>query len=83
MRSLLKFLRPAAYIRRRAVYAGLLGGNRKWLMFGGMVWGLHWLGRIVGAGEPTAVFTQELDPGERFVVVHGEKPTRRRRGSTS
>ena len=70
MRSFLRFLRPMAYLRRRAIYAGVLGGQRKWLVWGGAAWVFHWLGRIFGGGEPTARYTQELKAGERAFVVH-------------
>lgn len=59
-----------AYLRRRAIYAGVLGGQRKWLVWGGAAWVFHWLGRIFGGGEPTARYTQELKAGERAFVVH-------------
>ncbi len=59
-----------AYLRRRAIYAGVLGGQRKWLVWGGAAWVFHWLSRIFGGGEPTARYTQELKAGERAFVVH-------------
>ena len=70
MRRFFKFLRPMAYLRRRAIYAGVLGGQRKWLVWGGAAWVFHWLGRIFGGGEPTPRYTQELKAGERAFVIH-------------
>ena len=70
MRSLLKFLRPMVFARRKAVFAGVFGGNRTWLALGGAAWVFHWLGRLVGVNDPTARYTRELAPGERVVVVH-------------
>jgi len=69
------------YLRRKAVYSGLLGGSRKWLVVGGAAWALHYVGRVFGLGEPEPLYTEELKPGERFVVVHQPPaPRRRRRG---
>ncbi len=70
MRNLVRFLRPMAYARRKAIYAGILGGNRRWLTIGGAAWVAHWLGRIFGQGEPLPKYTQEIGAGERVVVVH-------------
>ena len=76
---MLKFLRPMRYLRRRAVVSGVFGGNRKWLLIGGTAWVFHYLGRIFGLGEPEPLYTEELEPGERFVVVHRPAERRRRR----
>ena len=70
MRSFLRFLRPMAFLRRKAILAGLLGGNRKWLYWGGAAWVLHWLGGLLGAGQPEPKYTRALKPGERLVIVH-------------
>lgn len=70
MRGFFRFLRPMAYARRRAVYAGVLGGSRKWLIWGGAAWVFHWLGRLLSGGEPRPRYTQEVAPGQRIVVVH-------------
>lgn len=74
MRQLLALLRPMAYLRRRALYAGILGGKRRWLIWGGAAWILHGLRSVLGKGAPTPVHTEELRPGERLVVLHN--PTR-------
>lgn len=70
MKSLLRFLRPMRFLRRKAVLAGVLGGNRKWLVWGGMAWVFHWLGQIFGGGEAKPRYTQQIGAGERVVVVH-------------
>ena len=70
MRSLLKFLRPMVFARRKAVFAGIFGGNRTWLALGGAAWVFHWLGRMFGVSDPTPRYTRELTRGERIVVVH-------------
>lgn len=81
MGSFLRFLKPMAFLRRRAIYGGLLGGSRKWLVWGGAAWILHWTKNLFGEGEPAPVHTQELDAGERFVILHNQpaKPSRRAR----
>jgi hypothetical protein len=59
-----------ALLRRKAILAGVLGGQRKWLVWGGFAWVFHWLGRIFGGGEPKARYTQEVSAGERVFVIH-------------
>jgi hypothetical protein len=58
------------YARRKAIFAGVLGGDRKWLIFGGAAWVFHWLGRIFGVGTAIPRYTQEINAGQRVVVVH-------------
>jgi len=58
------------FARRKAVLAGVFGGNRTWLMVGGAAWVFHWLGRLLGVSNPTPRYTRALAPGERVVVVH-------------
>lgn len=70
MRSFLRFLRPMAYLRRQAIFRGLLGGSRKWMIWGGFAWTLHWLRRILGVGEPEPKLTEELAPGAGLVIYH-------------
>lgn len=70
MRSFFRFLRPMVFARRKAIFAGVFGGNRTWLALGGAAWIFHWLGRLVGVTDPTPRYTRELGPGERVVVVH-------------
>lgn len=59
-----------AFLRRKAIYGGVIGGQRKWLFLGGFAWGFHWLGRIFAGGEPTVRYTREVAAGERVFVVH-------------
>lgn len=70
MRIFFRFLRPMAYARHKAIHAGVFGGNRRWLAIGGLAWALHWTGRLFGTSDPQPVYTQEMAPGERVVVVH-------------
>lgn len=83
MKNLLRILRPARFLRQRAIYSGLFGGNRTWLMLGGAAWGMRWLRGLFGAGEPSTVFLEEIKPGQRLVITHPEatkKKSRRKRG---
>jgi len=70
MRNLLRLLRPARFLRRRAVYSGLFGGNRTWLAVGGLAWALRWVRSLFGSGDPQTVYLEELKPGQRLVVSH-------------
>lgn len=70
MKTFFRFLRPMAFARRKAIYAGVLGGSRKWLVFGGAAWVFHWMGSLFGVGEAKPRYTQEVSAGERIVVVH-------------
>jgi hypothetical protein len=68
-----------AIIQRRALRDGLLGGNRKWLFWGGVAWLLHNLHNSLGEGRPRPVLTQQLDPGERFIILHSPAPPKKAR----
>ena len=76
---MLKLLRPMRFLRRKAISGGVFGGSRTWLVVGGAAWALRSVGRIFGLGEPRPVFTDELRPGERIVILHGPAQRRRRR----
>lgn len=70
MKSLFKFLRPMRMLRRRAITQGLFGGNSFWMAFGGLAWVFRWVGRLLGVSEPTPKYTQVIEAGDRFVMVH-------------
>ena len=76
---MLKLLRPMRFLRRKAIYGGLLGGSRKWLVVGGAAWAVHSIGRVFGLGDPEPLFTDDLEPGERIVILHNAPPAKRRR----
>jgi hypothetical protein len=59
-----------AYLRRKAIYAGVLGGSRKWMIWGGAAWVLHVFRRVVGAGEPVPRYTHALKAGQTLEIVH-------------
>jgi hypothetical protein len=67
--------------RRRAITDGVFGGNRKWLVLGGLAWALRaylW----ASAREPEVVYRAELEPGETLVLARqAPKKRRSRRGS--
>jgi hypothetical protein len=56
-----------AYLRRRAVTAGFLGGSDLWFRIGVVVWSLHLLRRVLGVG-PRTVYEAELEPGQTLVI---------------
>lgn len=76
MRNLLRILRPARFLRQRAIYSGLFGGNRGWLMVGGAAWVMRWLRGLFAGGDPATVYLEELKPGQRLVVSHPESSVR-------
>ena len=55
---------------RNGVRRGLIGGSRPWLVLGGIGATVQLL-RKLGGSEPKVVFTEELRPGETFVIAHG------------
>lgn len=77
--SLFKILRPIRLIKRKGVTAGLFGGDRKWLMLGGIVFIGGKLKALLGFGDPEPVYIEDLKPGERLVVAHPESTRRRKR----
>ena len=77
-RSFFRILRPVRLIKRKAITAGLFGGDRKWLILGGMVFLGGKVKELFGFGEPQQVFLEEIEPGQRLVLAH-DQPRRRRR----
>ena len=67
--------------RKRAITDGLLGGNRRWLVLGGLAWALR--AYQVASHRPSAVvYRTELLPGETLVLERqGTEKTRRGRRS--
>jgi hypothetical protein len=66
--------------RRRAITDGVLGGNKRWLLLGGLAWALRAY-QTASTREPEVVYRAELKPGETLVLARQEpkKPKRRRR----
>ncbi len=77
--SLFRILRPVRLIKRKAITAGLFGGDRKWLVLGGIVFVAGKVKALFGFGEPEPVYIEEIKAGQRLVVAHAEPRKRRRR----
>lgn len=52
---------------------GVVGGNRAWLVVGGVAVVGHLAGRAAGR-EADVVFSEPLGPGESFRVTHLRRP---------
>lgn len=74
-----RFLRPSIFLRRRALYAGLLGGNRFWMGIGAIMWLWGKSKGALGAGDPITKYARELKPGERLIITHPEASKKRRK----
>lgn len=80
MFGLLRILKPMRIIKRRALLKGLFGGDRKWLVIGGVVFMWGRMKAVLGFGEPQTVMVEEIAKGDRVVLAHErERPRRRRR----
>lgn len=64
--------------RRNAVAEGLLGGNRRWLVIGGIAWGFRAIGWAMRRDE-RVIFRERLGPGEQLVISESRATPRRRR----
>lgn len=63
--------------RRRAIVDGLLGGNRRWLILGGLAWAVRAY-QIATTRQAEVVYRGELQPGETLVLSRETPhPTRR------
>ena len=67
--------------RRRAITEGVFGGNRRWLVLGGLAWALRAY-QYASTREPEVVYRAELRPGETLVLERQE-PKKRGRGRRS
>jgi hypothetical protein len=65
--------------RRRAITDGVFGGDRRWLVLGGLAWALRAYQHATTKDE-VVVYASELKPGETLVLARqAPKPTRRER----
>jgi hypothetical protein len=71
-------LSPFALARRNAIYKGLLGGERGWLVIGGVVWGVRLLRKALGKNEQF-VTLEKLKPGEWMSIRALATPTRKQK----
>ena len=67
--------------RRRAITDGLLAGNRRWLVLGGLAWALRAY-QVASSRPSEVVYRAELQPGETLVLARqGTEKTKRGRRS--
>lgn len=57
------YLSPLALARRNGLYKGLIGGDRRWLVVGGTLWGLRTLRKALGKNEEV-IALEKLKPGQ-------------------
>ena len=69
---------PFALARRNGLYKGLLGGDRQWLVIGGVFWGLRFLKKSLGKVEQV-VTIEKMEPGQWMSLRTIVPPTRRER----
>jgi len=67
--------------RRRAITDGLFGGDRKWLVLGGLAWALRaW--QYATTKDEKVVYATTLEPGETLVLARqAPKTTKKRKRS--
>ncbi len=68
----------ADHLRRRGLHDGLLGGNRRWLAVGVVVWSLRAL-ELARGRDQEVVYRGKLADGETMVIESLHVPTRRQR----
>jgi hypothetical protein len=64
--------------RSNAITEGLLGGNRRWMVLGGVAWGLRAISYATRR-EQQVLYRERLRPGEQLVIT--ERPLRPKRRS--
>jgi hypothetical protein len=77
--SLSTFL-PSA--RRRAFTDGLFGGDRKWLIVGGLAWGLRAF-QWARSKDEQVVYATTLQPGETLVLARQAPKAKGRKAKRS
>ena len=53
--------------RRNGIYDGVLGGNRRWLILGGIAWGFRAVSWAMKR-EQRVIYREALRPGEQLVI---------------
>jgi hypothetical protein len=71
-------LSPFAYARRNGLYKGLLGGDRRWLAIGGVLFLLRGARKAFGRTEEV-VTVEKMTPGQWMSLRTIPAPTRRQR----
>lgn len=69
---------PLPLARRNAMYKGLLGGERSWLIIGAIVWIPRLLKRALGRNEEV-VLTEKLLPGQAIRIEALPQRTKQQR----
>ncbi len=70
-----RLLSPTVALRRNAIYNGLLGGQRGWMVLGAVVWAPRLLKKALGRTEQV-VATERLEPGQALRIEAIRRPTR-------
>ena len=78
MAKVSSLLSPTALLRRNALYKGLLGGRRGWMVVGVVVWGPRLLKRFAGRQEEVLT-TEKLVAGQAIQIQAVRPPTRQQR----
>lgn len=71
-------LSPIAQARRQFVVKGVLGGNRRWLLIGGVVYAGYFVRRMFGKNTEV-VLIEKLVPGQPIRLEAIPAPSRRQR----
>jgi hypothetical protein len=74
-RGVKSVLNPFNLWRRNALYKGLLGGDRTWLLIGAVVWAPRLVKRLLGRNEEI-VATEKLLPGMSLRITPLPQKTR-------
>jgi hypothetical protein len=64
--------------RQRGLYEGLLGGNRRWLVLGGVAWTVRAVGWAIRRDE-RVLYRERLRPGEQLVITERQRQPKRSR----
>ena len=73
-------LSPFALARRNGIYKGLLGGDRSWLVIGGIFWGGRFLRKSFGKVEQV-ITIEKLEPGQWMSLRAIPQDTRKQRAA--
>jgi hypothetical protein len=71
-------LSPTAYLRRGALYKGLLGGKRGWMTVGAVLWAPRVMKKAFGRNEEV-VAHEVLKPGQAIRLEAIPPPSRQQR----
>ena len=66
-----------AYLRAKALSAGLFGGSRFWIGLGAVVWTIRLCQWLVRA-ETEVIYREKLGSGQSVIIRHNDPPPSRR-----